>query len=144
MATSTNLNLPYLLAAQSQKHVTHNEALRALDAVVQIAVEDRHLATPPASPNEGVRYLVAASATAAWAGQSGTIAAYQDGAWAFYIPRKGWAIWVADEAVLLVFDGLVWQPVTSGGGGGTGRPRLTANRTYYVRSNGSDLSLIHI
>ncbi len=139
MATSTNLNLPYLLAAQSQKHLTHNEALRALDAVVQIAVEDRNLATPPASPTEGVRYLVAASATAAWAGQSGTIAAYQDGAWAFYIPRKGWAIWVADEAVLLVFDGLAWQPVTSGGGGGgTGRPRLTANRTYYVRSNGSD------
>lgn len=26
--TSTHLGLPYLLAAQAQKHVTHNEALR--------------------------------------------------------------------------------------------------------------------
>ena len=26
--TTTHLGLPYLLAAQAQKHVTHNEALR--------------------------------------------------------------------------------------------------------------------
>jgi hypothetical protein len=26
--TTTNLLLPYILAAQAQKHVTHNEALR--------------------------------------------------------------------------------------------------------------------
>ena len=29
--TTTHLGLPYLLAAQAQKHVTHNEALRLLD-----------------------------------------------------------------------------------------------------------------
>jgi len=28
--TTTHLGLPYLLAAQAQKHVTHNEALRLL------------------------------------------------------------------------------------------------------------------
>ena len=32
--TTTHLGLPYLLAAQAQKHVTHNEALRLLDAMV--------------------------------------------------------------------------------------------------------------
>ena len=48
-----NLNLPYLIAAQAQKHVTHNEALRALDAIVQIAVLDRDLAVPPATPADG-------------------------------------------------------------------------------------------
>ncbi len=35
MDETPNLKLPYILPAQSQKHVTHNEALRALDAVVQ-------------------------------------------------------------------------------------------------------------
>ena len=32
--TSTHLLLPYLLAAQAQKHVTVNEALRLLDGLV--------------------------------------------------------------------------------------------------------------
>ena len=36
--TSTHLLLPYLLAAQAQKHVTVNEALRLLDGLVQLAV----------------------------------------------------------------------------------------------------------
>ena len=32
--TTTRLLLPYILAAQAQKHVTHNEALRRLDGLV--------------------------------------------------------------------------------------------------------------
>ncbi len=66
--TSTHLLLPYLLAAQAQKHVTVNEALRLLDGLVQLAVLDRHLTTPPASPADGDRYIVASGATGAWAG----------------------------------------------------------------------------
>ena len=50
-----NLGLPYIMAAQSQKHVTHNEAIRALDAVVQLSVLDRDLSAPPGSPVEGGR-----------------------------------------------------------------------------------------
>lgn len=38
MSDSTKLQLPYLAAAQSQKHVTVNESLRKLDAVVQLTV----------------------------------------------------------------------------------------------------------
>jgi hypothetical protein len=33
MMDTTHLQLPYLAAAQAQKHVTHNEALRLLDAL---------------------------------------------------------------------------------------------------------------
>ena len=111
-----NLSLPYLIAAQAQKHVTHNEALRALDAVVQISVLDRDLATPPASPAEGARYIVAASPTGAWSGHAGQIAAFQDNAWMFYAPREGWLAWVADENVLLAHDGAAWIAASSGGG----------------------------
>ena len=32
MDTTTNLQLPFIAAAQAQKHVTHIEALRGLDA----------------------------------------------------------------------------------------------------------------
>lgn len=106
--TSPNLSLPYILAAQAQKHVTHNESIRALDAIVQIAVLDRDLAAPPPSPTDGDRYVVGTGATGAWQGADGQIAAWQDGAWIFYPPRTGWCAWVADERTALVFDGSDW------------------------------------
>ena len=59
--TTTHLLLPYLLAAQAQKHVTHNEALRLLDGLVQLSVLDRDLTAPvrPTIPSDGDRYIVA-------------------------------------------------------------------------------------
>ncbi len=109
MDSTPNLQLPYLIAAQAQKHVTHNEALRALDAVVQLSVLDKDLASPPGSPADGDAYIVAASPSGAWAGQAGKIAAWQDGAWAFYIPREGWRAWVADEDTVYFHDGSAWN-----------------------------------
>ncbi len=113
-----NLNLPYLIAAQAQKHVTHNEALRALDAIVQIAVLDRDLAVPPATPADGARYIIAASPTGAWSGHAGQIAAFQDNTWIFYAPREGWLAWIADEDVLVAHDGTAWITAAGGSGGG--------------------------
>ena len=119
MDTSPNLQLAYLIAAQSQKHVTYNESMRALDALVQQAVLDKDLATPPSSPADGDRYIVAVSPTGAWAGQAGKVAAYQDGAWAFYTPREGWLAWVADEDVVYAHDGAAWDVLSIAGGGAT-------------------------
>ena len=102
--TSPNLSLPYIMAAQSQKHVTHNEAIRSLDAIVQLAVLNRTLAAPPATPAEGNAYIVAAGASGAWSGQTARIAAFQDGAWAFYVPREGWLAWVSRFADLLQME----------------------------------------
>ena len=117
MDETPNLGLPYIMAAQSQKHVTHNEAIRALDAVVQLSVLDRDLSAPPASPAEGARYIVAASPTGAWSGHAGKIAAYQDGAWMFYAPLEGWIAWVADEDAAVVWSGSAWGGLTTGAGG---------------------------
>ncbi len=108
MDTTPNLNLPFIAAAQAQKHVTPNEALRALDAIVQIMVLDKDLSAPPGSPAEGDRYIVAPSPTGAWAGQPDRIAAWQDGAWAFYAPGEGWLAWVADEQRLYAWTGVTW------------------------------------
>jgi hypothetical protein len=108
MSVSPNLQLPYLMPGQAQKHVTHNEALRALDAMLQLSVLDRDRTAPPGTPSDGDRYLVAANPSGAWAGNAGKIAAYQDDAWAFYTPRAGWRCFVADEAILVVFDGSAW------------------------------------
>lgn len=119
MTDTPNLALPYILAAQSQKHVTHNQAIRALDCLVQISVLDRDLATPPSTPDEGARYIVAASPTGAWTGATGKLAAFQDGAWEIYTPNEGWLAWVADENALVVYDGAGWSAVSPTAGGGT-------------------------
>ncbi|HAE29331.1 MULTISPECIES: DUF2793 domain-containing protein [Hyphomonas] len=79
MDTSPRLAMPYLLPNQAQKHVTHNEALRRLDTMVQLSVANRDLTAPPASPGEGECWLVAAGATGDWAGHETEIAAWQDG-----------------------------------------------------------------
>ena len=108
MSDSTRLRLPYLAAAQSQKHVTHNDALQVLDALVQIAVLERERLVPPAAPAEGDRYLVGAAPTGAFAGQAGRLAAFEDGAWRFHQPRAGWLAYVVAERSLRLFDGTAW------------------------------------
>ncbi len=57
------LNLPYLAAAQAQKHVTLNEALAALDGLVQTAVESRTVAAEPAAPPDGALYILPVART---------------------------------------------------------------------------------
>jgi hypothetical protein len=109
--TSTNLLLPFILAAQAQKHVTHNEALRLLDGLIQLSVLDRNLATPPGSPAEGARYIVATGATGAWSGWAGDIALRSDGAWVRLPARTGWVVWVQDEAKVVVRIGAAWTPL---------------------------------
>lgn len=139
MSETPNLKLPYLAAAQSQKHVTHNEALRALDALAQLAVVDRGLASPPATPSDGDRYIVGPSPTGSWSGKAGQIAAWQDGAWMFYAAKAGWLAWVAGENALYAFDGTGWTGYPPPGGGGGGATSLSvANRTATTLDVASD------
>lgn len=104
--------MPYILAAQAQKHVTHNEALRLLDGLVQLSVLDRDLTAPPGSPADGDRYIVASGATGDWAGWDLNVALFTDGAWLRLPPRAGWRAWIEDEGILLVYDGLSWIGIT--------------------------------
>lgn len=106
-----NLNLPILAPSQAQKHVTHNEALRILDTLTQLAVLSETLVTPPTEPEAGARYLVPTGGQDGWDGQDGQIASFEQGAWLFYAPQAGWRIYVIDTAQLKVFDGAGWQAV---------------------------------
>jgi hypothetical protein len=108
MSETANLALPFIAAAQAQKHVTHNEALLKLDALVQLAVLTRGFSAPPADPEEGARYLIAAPASGDWSGHENSIAACQDGAWNIFAPNPGWRLWIADEERLLVFTNGAW------------------------------------
>lgn len=108
---SVNLSLPFIQPAQAQKHVTHNEALRILDAVVQLAVVSHTLTSAPADPAEGARYIVAQGATGTWAGQDGQLAVAQSGGWVFYTPGPGWRAFSAELGSDIQWQGGAWQEV---------------------------------
>jgi hypothetical protein len=110
MTVSTHLKLPFILPAQAGKHITHNEAIAALDTLAQLAVLDRDLASPPASPVTGARYIVAASPTGAWSGKPSHIATHDGAAWQFHAPEPGWLAFVLDENGLIAWSGSAWLP----------------------------------
>lgn len=108
MSTTPNLEMPYLVASQAQKEVTHNEALADLDGLAQLCVMSRSLAAPPTSPVEGATYIVAASPSGAWTDQAGKVALYASG-WRFKTPRAGWLAFVQSEAKFVVYNGSAWD-----------------------------------
>lgn len=111
---SPNLAMPFILPSQAQKHVTHNEALLLLDALVHLTIREERQ-SPPDTEDEtledGACYLIAADPTASWSGRTGRIAAWQDGSWNYLSPRLGWRAWFASEAQLKVFDGSQWRQI---------------------------------
>ena len=108
MDFSPRIGLPYLLPNQTQKHVTLNESLRRLDTLVQACVVSRTL--PLATiPQDGTCQIVAPGDGP---GDAGDLACFQDGGWIFLPPHTGWRVFVADEGVLVVFDGVAWTPVS--------------------------------
>jgi hypothetical protein len=110
---SAKLRIPYVAAAQAQKHVTHNEGMTLLDTLVQLSVLDKDLSTPPGSPVEGDTYIVGASATGAWISWDKRIVRFIDGTWRSYLPGQGdgtgWLAYVIDESTLYVFTGTDWE-----------------------------------
>jgi hypothetical protein len=108
MTDTANLGLPLIDAGQAQKHVTHNEALRAIDALAQLVVQSAAIATPPASPVNGHCWIVAASPTGAWAGKAGQIAEWVDGGWYFFPPLIGWTAYNIASGALLAYNGTTW------------------------------------
>lgn len=101
--------LPFILPSQAQKHVTHNEALLALDAIVQLSVISRTVREGPVAATPGTRYIVPQNASGSFTDHAGTIAAYQDGVFQFYTPQTGWLAFILDENIYLYFDGADWR-----------------------------------
>jgi Protein of unknown function (DUF2793) len=108
MPETPRLALPLIAAGQSQKDVTHNEAVLALDRLVALVVVSRSLSVPPLTPATGACYIVPASASAAWGHPAGQVLHWQGSAWLPEAPRDGQVALVADEAIMLVHLG-VWQ-----------------------------------
>lgn len=108
-----NLSLPFIMPAQAQKHVTHNEAIELLDMIVQLTLEQTAASTPPGSPIEGQAWALSTSPLGDWSGQAGMIATWRGGGWLFVSPREGWMAWVKDSAELQVMTGGAWATLAA-------------------------------
>jgi hypothetical protein len=106
--TSPILDLPFLLPAQAQKHVTHNAALERLDRLVQLRVGRFDAQVPPPAPAPGEMHALGPAPTGAWAGQAHALAAWDGTAWAFLAPQPGWRAWGIEEGALRVWTGSAW------------------------------------
>jgi hypothetical protein len=105
--------------------VDFRKFLRAIDVLVQGAVKSKTLSSPPGSPVNGDRYIVAGSPTGAWSGQAKSIAVWTtdnpaspSGVWEFYAPKAGWLVYNVADATVYVYDGSTWGALSGGGGGG--------------------------
>ena len=103
----------------------------ALSVMAQIVVESA-TTTLPAAPANGVMYIVPQSASS----NKGSVAVRDAGAWVYFVPPLGAQAWVKDAVGVdkrYRFDGTTWvaehTPV---------REKLTAARTYFVRTDGND------
>ena len=106
--TSSNLELPFILPSQAQKHVIHNEALQILDVLVQLTAISSSKSVPPSGAKEADIYIIAKSATGVWSGHEHDIAVYRTQSWHFYTPRVGWRAYIVDQNMQIVYTGQHW------------------------------------
>lgn len=150
MTATTKLALE-LLANAAANQTLANTTFAQLNQLVQPAVVDKDLATPPGSPANEALYIVAGSPTGAWSGKAGQLAYWltSTNAWQFIVPREGFLVHVNDENDYYKYDGSAWavfnpgaaltNPMTTLGdmivGGASGVPtRLAAGTEGQVQT----------
>lgn len=98
-----NLGLELVPANSLQPSVPLNDVLQVIDALLQLAVQDKDVTAPPATveSDSGKRWIVGPAATGSWSGKSGQVALCTGAAlWRYLEPRDGWEAVVLDEGPL--------------------------------------------
>lgn len=134
MSVSNGPNLGRIISAADGDAfgTDFRKLLRALDVLLQNSVISITLATPPGSPTNGDRYIVAASPTGAWSGKAKNIAVWTtdnpaspSGVWEFYPPAAGWRAYNVADTTIYIYDGSAWGALSGGGGGGEPVQKVT-------------------
>lgn len=110
MDRTPNLDLPFLAASQSQKHVTLNDSLSRVDVLAQLVVQSRSAERPVDAP-AGTCYIAIGSDPEFSADQ---VVAFIDGTWRAFAPRTGWLAHIVDEQRFVVYDGTSWSETSLG------------------------------
>lgn len=116
-----HIGIEFLIDTSFEQLINNDKAVKLLAEAIaggadwQESILDRGVTDPTTlTPSEGDRYVVAAGATDVWATHDDDIAEYDGAAWVFVTPNKGFACYVEDELVQIVWNGAAW--VVMGGG----------------------------
>ncbi len=109
MTSTDRLILPLIESNQAQKHITHNEALRIVDAMLHLTIETLNLNDPPASPQLGQAWFVGEAPTGSWAHHAEKIAAFDSDGWQFLAAKSGMIAWVKTNQELFIFGNGQWS-----------------------------------
>lgn len=120
--STPRLGIPLMHAGQARKHITHNEALLAVERHLHPSVERADLGSPPADVQDGNGFVVGTPASGEWEGRAGEVATRRGGSWNFATPEPGWTLWSEADGAHIVFDGAEWTPLAAGDGGGVTDP----------------------
>lgn len=113
MSDTPLLAITELEQNQASAYLTFNEALRKLEAAINLTVLEADRTSPPGGESEGDRYIVGGTGTGAWAGQDQNIAVYIGGGWEFFPPETGWRAYDQENDLHLYFDGTDWTGALS-------------------------------
>lgn len=103
-------SLPNLFVGQSQKEITHNEALARIDALLHPVVEAK-LTAPPAGltdSSDGLCWLIGSPATGQWSGRSGQVARWSGGSWRYIAAVAGMTLWLVSGNKRLFYIAGAW------------------------------------
>ena len=106
---SPRFQLPFIIPGQAQKELFHNEALIRLDAICCATAETPPLVAPPAKPEDGQCWIVAAGGTGAWSGRDDNLAMWSEGGWRFVVPAAGMTVWIKSVGHEIRWDGTQWS-----------------------------------
>ncbi len=105
---SSRLGLPFLHSGQAQKEVSHNEALKRLDFLVQPIVQALAPAVIPPTPVEGQCWIVGSGASGLWSGHDAHLACWSDGGWRFAAPFEAMTCWSVADGCFVQFGTSGW------------------------------------
>ncbi len=125
MTTTPKLGIPLISAAQAQPEVTHNQAILAIQCLLNGVKALQN--GPPGSPADGDSYIVGTAGTGAWAGHNNQLAIFFGG-WIFLpgvdddgviIPmgaaQEGLTVYNQATDSQYRWSGAAWAALASGG-----------------------------
>jgi hypothetical protein len=108
MANSPKIEFPLLTEGQALAHITINQALIIIDAMVQASFIEIGLNTPPATPALGDTYVVGGTPTGDWTGKANKIAIWYGG-WYFVTRRDGFTGFDQTNGYMVSYYGGTWN-----------------------------------
>ncbi len=109
---TARMKLPYLVASQAQKEITHNEALEIIDVLLHafaLAIEN----IPPDVPAKNDCYIIGTEPRGEWENYSNGLAYYTSG-WNFIDATEVLTVWVRSNRCHYTYDGTSWDRSFSG------------------------------